>query len=105
MKHKRTKRTIDPLHICGNAANLEYRTIIKSENLFCFVLQIGCIPTDVQGVCRTKNKKEKEKRKKERKKGSSITCFIIIDVRGILHGWGRLITSRTIALEIWWTYG
>ena len=46
--------TIDPLHICGNAANLEYRTIrffYRSENFFCFVLQIGCIPTDMQGVC------------------------------------------------------
>ena len=38
---------------CGNAANLEYRTIrfvYRRENFFCFVLQIGCIPTDVQGV-------------------------------------------------------
>ena len=39
-------------HVCENAANLEYRTrfFYRSENFFCFVLQIGCIPTDVQGV-------------------------------------------------------
>ena len=45
--------TIDPFHVSGNAANLEYRTIrffYKSENFFCFVLQIGCIPTVVEGV-------------------------------------------------------
>ena len=45
--------TIDPLHFCRNAANLEYRTIrflYRSDNLFCFVLQIDCIPTAVQGV-------------------------------------------------------
>ena len=45
--------SIDPLHVCGNAANLEYRTIrlfYRSENFFCFVLQFGCIPTDVKGV-------------------------------------------------------
>ena len=43
---------IDPLHVCGNAANLEDKTrfFYRSENFFCFVLQIGCIPTDVQGV-------------------------------------------------------
>ena len=43
---------IDPLHVCGNAVNLEYRTIrflYRSDNFFCFVLQIGCIPSDVQG--------------------------------------------------------
>ena len=46
-------RDTDPLHVHGNAANLEDRTIrffYRSENFFCFVLQIGCIPTDVQGV-------------------------------------------------------
>ena len=35
---------IDPLHVCGNEANLEYRTIrifYRSKNFFCFVLQIG----------------------------------------------------------------
>ena len=45
--------TIDLLHVWGNAAKLEYRTIrlfYRSDNFFCFVLQIGCIPTDVQGV-------------------------------------------------------
>ena len=45
--------TIDPLHVCGNAANLEDRTIrffYRRENFFYFVLQIGCIPTNVQGV-------------------------------------------------------
>ena len=40
----------DPLHVCGNAANLEDKT----KQIFAFnyrsVLQIGCIPTDVQGV-------------------------------------------------------
>ena len=38
-----------PLPVCGNVANLEYRTIrffYRSDNFFCFVLQIGCIPTD-----------------------------------------------------------
>ena len=47
--------SVDPLHVCGNAVNLEYRTIrffYRSEMFFCFVLQIGCIPTDVQGVNR-----------------------------------------------------
>ena len=42
------RKTIDPLRIGGNAANLEYR----SKNFFWFVLQIGCIPTDVHGVYR-----------------------------------------------------
>ena len=45
--------SLDPLHVSGNAANLKYRAIrffYRSENFFCFVLQIGCIPTDVQGV-------------------------------------------------------
>ena len=40
-------RDTDPLHVRGNAANLEGRTIrffYRSENFFCFVLQIGCIP-------------------------------------------------------------
>ena len=44
---------IDPFHVCGNAANLEYRTIrlfYRSENFVCFVLQSGCIPTAVKGV-------------------------------------------------------
>ena len=40
-----------PLHVCGNAANLEYRTkeIFASVKKSCSALQIGCIPTDVQG--------------------------------------------------------
>ena len=42
------RKTIDPLHVGGNATNLEYR----SKNFFWFVLQIGCIPTDVHGVYR-----------------------------------------------------
>ena len=44
---------IDPFHVCGNAAKLEYRTIrlfYRSANFLCFVLQFGCIPTDVKGV-------------------------------------------------------
>ena len=44
---------VDPLRVCGNAANLEYRTIrcfSRNENFFSFVLQIGCILTDVKGV-------------------------------------------------------
>ena len=42
---------IDPLHVCGNAANLEYKTrfFYRSENFFCFVLQIGCIPMMCKG--------------------------------------------------------
>ena len=45
--------TIDPFHVCGNAAKLEYRTIrffYRSENSLCFVFQFGCIRTDVKGV-------------------------------------------------------
>ena len=44
---------IDPLHTCGNAANLEDKTkeiFASVKNYYCSVLQIGCIPTDVQGV-------------------------------------------------------
>ena len=51
------ERNTDPFHVCGNAVNLEYRTIrlfYRIEHLFCFVLQIGCIPTDVRGVYRSK---------------------------------------------------
>ena len=44
---------MDPLHVCGNAANLENRTKIffyRSENFFSFVLQIGCIPIDFKSI-------------------------------------------------------
>ena len=43
---------LDPLHVCGNAANLEDKTkeIFASVKKSCSVLQIGCIPTDLQGV-------------------------------------------------------
>ena len=43
---------IDPLHVCGNAANLEYRTIrlfYRSENLFCFVLSLAAFPQTCKG--------------------------------------------------------
>ena len=50
---------IDPLHVRGNAANLEDRTmrfftwewilIPRREHLFCFVLQLGCIPKTCKG--------------------------------------------------------
>ena len=55
----KTKCALRHAEICAlksevkTPCNLEYRTIrffYRSENLFCFVLQIGCIPTDVQGV-------------------------------------------------------
>ena len=45
-------RDTNPLHVRGKAANLEDRTIrffYRSENLFCFVLQIGCIPMMCKG--------------------------------------------------------
>ena len=44
---------IDPLHVCGDAANLEDKTkeiFASVKQSYCSVLQIGCIPTDVQGV-------------------------------------------------------
>ena len=44
---------IDPLHVCGNAANLEYKTkemFASVKKYLGSILQIGCIPTDVQGV-------------------------------------------------------
>ena len=44
---------IDPLHVRGNAANLEDKTkeiFASVKKSYCSVLQIGCIPTDVQGV-------------------------------------------------------
>ena len=47
---------IDPLHVCGNAANLEDKTkeiFASVKKSYCSVLQIGCIPTDMQGVYRT----------------------------------------------------
>ena len=49
-------KTIDPLHVCGNAANLEEKN--KRNVHFCkkkpyrSALRIGCILTDVQGVSR-----------------------------------------------------
>ena len=49
-------RSIDPFHVCGNAANLEYKTkwiFASVKQSYCPVLQIGCIPTDVQGVYRS----------------------------------------------------
>ena len=49
-------RSIDPVHVCGNAANLEYKTkwiFASVKQSYCPVLQIGCIPTDVQGVYRS----------------------------------------------------
>ena len=53
------KRPIDPLYICSNAANLdtEQYFFYRSENFFCIVLQIGCIPTDVKGVYTNENGK------------------------------------------------
>ena len=44
---------IDPLHRCGNAVNLEDKTkqiVASVKKSYCSVLQIGCIPTEVQGV-------------------------------------------------------
>ena len=73
MKHKRTKRTIDSLHICGNAANLEYRTIIKiqfTEAKICFVLssKLAAFPQTCKGSVEQRTRKRKRKeRKKERK--------------------------------------
>ena len=45
--------SIDPLHVCGNAAKLEDKTkeiFASVKQSYCSVLQIGCIPTDVKGV-------------------------------------------------------
>ena len=44
---------IDPFHVCRNAAKLEDKTkeiFASVKQSYCSVLQIGCIPTDVQGV-------------------------------------------------------
>ena len=41
---------VDPLHVCGNAANLEDKTkeiFASVKKSYCSVLQIDCIPTDV----------------------------------------------------------
>ena len=45
--------SIDPFHVCGNAAKLEDKTkeiFASVKQSYCSVLQIGCIPTDVKGV-------------------------------------------------------
>ena len=50
------KVLIDPLHVRGNAANLEDKTkeiFASVKKSYCSVLQIGCIPADVQGIYRT----------------------------------------------------
>ena len=52
-KNHGSERGTDPLHVCGNAANLEDKTkeiFASVKNSYCSVLQIGCIPTDMQGV-------------------------------------------------------
>ena len=50
---KNTKKTWQTFFFLTSIDPLQYRTIrffYRSENLFCFVLKIGCISTDVQGV-------------------------------------------------------
>ena len=56
MNNNNQDSAIEPLHVCENAANLEDKTkeIFTAVKIFyCSVLQIGCIPTDVQGVYRS----------------------------------------------------
>ena len=53
------KISIDPFHVCGNAAKLEDKTkeiFASVKQSYCSVLQIGCIPTDVKGVYKSFNR-------------------------------------------------